>query len=90
MIDRVMRGQPRILGGEPAALEQRETSGTALTASARAAGRHSSIASSAAWPWTRAALAGSPAPTWRLTWGRMAVPSAAPITPSGSWFRRSA
>ena len=67
-----------------------ETSGTALTASASAAGRHSSIASSAAWPWTRAALSASPAPTWRLTWGRMAVPSAAPITPSGSWFRRSA
>ena len=34
--------------------------------------------------------AGSPAPTWRLTCGRIAVPSAAPITPSGSWLSRSA
>ena len=40
--------------------------------------------------WTRAAAAPSPAPTKRLTCGRIAVPSAAPMTPSGSWLRRSA
>ena len=66
------------------------TIGPAVTASATAAGRVSSIASSVACDWILAAPSRSPVPTWRLIAGRIAVPSAEPMIASGSWFKRSA
>ena len=90
-IARTSAGGRRILGGESAALEQGAMIGPAATASASVAGKgqqHRQLG--------RAALDGRGLrrprrePMWRLIAGRIAVPSAEPMSASGSWFSRSA
>ena len=62
----------------------------AQTISAAAAGRVSSVPISKALDCSRWASTASPVWMWRASIGRIAVPSAMPTMPSGSWFSRSA
>ena len=64
--------------------------GVPATISASAAGAVSSRANSSARLSVATAAAGSGPRTWRDSSGSSAVPTAAPMVPSGSWFTRSA